>query len=139
MILSLQDLKQDILCTLADQKGFIIEFSQNYLGPQILWLQGGGILTKEDRLSFFIIIPRPKGRGVNLELIDSTLEPLSKGIIERPIGQGQFVRSSFECQVGDIIILEGGERLWIPRESNIEPRGVCLLTTLYQIYSIRNF
>ncbi|KAL6695132.1 hypothetical protein J3F84DRAFT_376183 [Trichoderma pleuroticola] len=112
---------QDFLYTLANQKGFTIESNQSYLEPQLLWLQSGGISTREDRLTFTVILPRP--RGVN----DETPEPLSKGFIERPIGQGQFVRSSFQCRVGDIIILEGGERIWVPREDNIEPCGVCLL------------
>ncbi|KAL7932165.1 hypothetical protein V8C35DRAFT_307545 [Trichoderma chlorosporum] len=127
---------QDSLRALADRNGFSIELNQDYLGPQIIWLQGGGILTKDDRLAFYVILPRPKSKDVNLEVLESTLvqEPLSKGRIYRPVDQGQFVQTAFQCQVGDIIILERGEKLWIPREGNIEHHGVCLLSTLFLIH-----
>ncbi|KAL7940741.1 hypothetical protein V8C42DRAFT_336647 [Trichoderma barbatum] len=136
---------QDILCTLADQKGLVIEFYRNYLRPQVIWLQGGAILSQEDRISSLIILPRPKSRDVDPVATDSAQvqEPLSRGLIERPIAEGQFVQSSFQCRVGDIIILEGGERLQVHTEANVEPRGVCFLTILFQVqrnhHLIRNF
>jgi hypothetical protein len=57
-------------------------------------------------------------------------EAPSQGVIDRPIAENQFVQTTFECQVGDIIILEGGERLR-SREGNVSPRDLCLLATVH--------
>ncbi|KAL7942205.1 hypothetical protein V8C42DRAFT_160966 [Trichoderma barbatum] len=126
---------RDFLCTWADEKGFTIEFDGNYSGPQAIWLQGGAITLREDRISVLIILRRPKSRGADPKAVESvpSQEPLSKGIIERPICHQQFVRSSFQCQVGDVIVLEGGERLRARPEVDVQ-RDVCLLATLYSIW-----
>jgi hypothetical protein len=58
-------------------------------------------------------------------------EPPSEGIIDRPIAENQFVQSTFRCQVGDIIILEGGERLRSREAGDVDPHDLCLLATLH--------
>ncbi|KAL6868030.1 hypothetical protein J3F83DRAFT_88710 [Trichoderma novae-zelandiae] len=121
---------RDALSKWADQKGLVIGFDQWHLGPQIMWLQGGSLSIKENRVSFFTFLPQPKSRGTG-EVTNSAAEqePRFEGIIERPIAQGQFVYSSVRCRVGDVIILEGQERLLLHKEGEAGPprRGICLL------------
>lgn len=95
-----------------------------------MWLQNSGLITEENEIYFCIIIPQPKSGNVNLEVEQ---EPVFKCSIKTPVAREQFVfiNSDFQCRVGDIIILEKGEGLWI--NANIEPRGICLLGTLYEI------
>lgn len=126
-------------------KGFNIIFSKAALKRGLLWLRGGAISAKEEQISIFVILSRPKSRGefaqsqepqsVASQEAMASQEPPSICVIERPISPGQFVSSSLRCQVGDVIILEGGERLWLrKRGGDIEPRrDICLLALLYQI------
>lgn len=116
----------------------------------ILWLRGGAISAKEEQISIFVVLPRPKSRAsgqdrfgesaqsqepqsvASQESVSSQESP-SVGVIERSIGPGQFVSSSFRCQVGDVIVLEGGGRLWLRKKGDIEPRDICLLALLYRV------
>ncbi|KAL7928118.1 hypothetical protein V8C35DRAFT_318870 [Trichoderma chlorosporum] len=123
---------QDFLNAFANQNNFTIEVGRLYLGPDIIWLRGGDILAKENHISFLTVLQRPKSKGAEVHQT-SVQEPPSSGIIERPIGEECYVHSSFRCQVGDVIILEGGERLRLRMEADIEPRSVCLLAILHQI------
>ncbi|KAL7917290.1 hypothetical protein ACQKWADRAFT_307141 [Trichoderma austrokoningii] len=147
---------QDILYKRVNEKGFNIIFNKDTLKRGILWFRGGAISAKEEQISIFIILPRPKSRGesaqsqepqsmANQEAVASqealasqeavaSQEPPSMCVIERPISPGQFVSSSLKCQVGDVIILEGGERLWLRKKGDVElRRDICLLALLYQI------
>lgn len=116
---------------MADEKDLNIEFEQRYAGPQIIWIREGGVSAKIGRISFFIVLHRPKHREVETEGYMPREEPPSEGIIDRPIAEDQFVQSTFTCQVGDIIILEGGERLRSREESDGNPHDLCLLATLH--------
>ncbi|KAL7928820.1 hypothetical protein V8C35DRAFT_222385 [Trichoderma chlorosporum] len=124
---------QNEISTFADRNGFTIDFGQLYLGPDIIWLQDGIWSAKESQTCFLIVLKRPKSKDV--EVVNSTAlqNPLSYGTIERPIGQGSYVQSTFQCQVGDVIILEGGERLRVRKEGHVETHSVCLLATLHQL------
>jgi hypothetical protein len=115
---------------LADEKDLNIEFEQRYAGPQIIWIREGGVSAKIGRISFFIVLHRPKHRQVEPEGY-MPQEPPSEGIIDRPIAENQFVQSTFKCQVGDIIILEGGERLRSREEGDVSHYDLCLLATLH--------
>ena len=87
--------------------------------------------AKIGRISFFTVLRRPKHRQVEPEGYMSQQEPPSEGVIDRPIAENQFVQSTFKCQVGDIIILEGGERLRSREERDVNPHDLCLLATLH--------
>lgn len=105
-------------------------------GPQILWVGVGAMLgtLQNDRLSFFTVLRRPLRRSspYYVDVNTPREESLFRGIIDRPIAENQFVQSTFECQVGDIIVLEGGERLRARAEGDVNSRGLCMLVTLYQ-------
>jgi hypothetical protein len=92
-----------------------------------MWLQSGSFRTKENQICFCMIIQRPKSKDAGIE----GQEPASRCTIKRPVAPEQFVSSNFQCQVGDIIILEKGEELWI--DDKIELRGICFVGTLYEI------
>ncbi|KAL7783404.1 hypothetical protein V8C37DRAFT_397291 [Trichoderma ceciliae] len=124
---------QTEISTFADKNGFIIDFGQLYLGPDIIWLQNGTWSVTENQTCFLIVLKRPESKGADVVYSTPVQEPPSYGIIERPIGHGPYVQSSFQCQVGDVIILEGGERLRIRKEGDVEPRSVCFLATLHQL------
>lgn len=93
-----------------------------------MWLQSGSFRTRENQICFCMIIQRPKSRDIGPE---EGQEPASKCSIKTPVAQEQFVNSNFQCRVGDIIILEKGEELWI--DDSIELHGICFLGTLYEI------
>lgn len=114
-------------------------------GPRIIWLQGDGVATREDRISISIIIQRPKARGnggsdeaaeVTRETSAARQEPTSKGVVRSPmVAAGPpFVESPFECQVGDVVILEGAEQLLVraQQEGDTGPRDICMVLVLYQ-------
>ena len=118
----------------AENRGFRIE---KIVGrPQIVWLKDDGVSAGKDRVSIFIVVPRPKprGNGGSDETPTALQEPPSKGVIKSPMGAAgpPFTHSLFECQVGDIIILEGGEQLLVrpQREGYTGPRDVCMLLVL---------
>jgi len=95
----------------AEGRGFRIERAI-YHGPQILWLQGGGLLARQDRIAILIVIRQPRLRD---EAAEVTTAPPSRGLVTSPIATAGplFVESPFECQVGDTIILEGGEKILV--------------------------
>lgn len=63
---------------------------------------------------------------------DSTHELASEGFVEREVTDGQKVGSSFKCQVGDLLILRGGEKLCVRGESAVQSRGMCAFVSVYQ-------
>lgn len=117
--------------------GSSIEFKQSCTSTSIIWLREGSITARESRISSFIVLQRPKSRsGGDIDIHDTPIwEPLYRGTIERPIGPGQYVRSSFGCRAGDIIILEAGERLSTREEPDLGPRNVCFLAIVHQVQS----
>lgn len=128
------DYKQTAINTWANERRLNVDLERRYSGPQILWMQGGGVLSKKDRLSFLVVLRRPKHRYVSHVEVASYLpeeEPHCEGIIERPVADSQFVQSTFRCEVGDIIVLEGEERLRCRKEGDADPRDLCMLTTLH--------
>lgn len=123
----------------ADEKGFRLK-GQRHHRPQIVWLQGGGLSTGHDLVSISMIIPRPKPRsphqGEQLAIANVNVterEEIScTGVIKSPIGGSLFVESRFACCVGDVILLEGGEKLLVslPVDSDIGARrDICILVT----------
>lgn len=121
--------KKEVLDTLANEKGFIInEQKQTLRGPQVVWLQNGEILAVEDRVCFAIVLQRPNNRIINREEEIKEAEAqewTTKCTIKRPIAPKQYVDSVVQCQVGDIIILEGDEELQL--DSSTQPHGICFL------------
>lgn len=93
-----------------------------------MWLQNGSFRTKEHQICFCMIIQRPKSKDASTE---EGQEPASKCSIRRPVAREQFVISNFQCEAGDIIILEKGEGLWV--DGSIDRHGVCFVGTLYEI------
>ena len=82
----------------------------------------------------FIFIPRPKSDGAEgLEGVSETTAKLSTGMIRIPICDRSYVESPFECQVGDIIILEEGEQMLVRRmiESHGNPKDFCVLCAVH--------
>ncbi|KAK3349521.1 hypothetical protein B0T25DRAFT_548335 [Lasiosphaeria hispida] len=120
------------LFTWASEKGFTIE--RNMLKCNILWLQGGVIECDPDRVVLLIFVRRPRRRddgGVIEDAQGTTAgitvseEPLSRGFLKSPTAE-----SSFECQVGDMIVLEEGEQISVRREASVKegtgPRDFCM-------------
>lgn len=108
----------------------MIDLENRFSGPQIIWIQSGGVLTKKDRLLFFVVLRRPI-RHAEATANKPREEPPSECIIERPIAENQFVESSFKCQVGDIVVLEGEERLRTREEGDIDHCDLCMIATLH--------
>ena len=134
-------MKRDALRKLADENGLVIEFDTESIASTILWLQGGGISTRRERVTLLTFIRRPIHRRNSPGPLDGELlpkEPPFKGVIKRPIAEGQWAESSFMCQLGDILILEGGESLltqMLKLESEQEQQGhrdLCMLTNLHR-------
>lgn len=122
--------KKSVLSRLAEDRGLMINLENRFSGPQIIWLQNGGVLNKKDRLSFFVLLQRP------ISYTEATAnkaweEPPSECIIERPIAADLFVESSFKFQVGDIVVLEGGERLRTRDQGEIDHCDLCMISTLH--------
>ncbi|KAF5693969.1 hypothetical protein FGLOB1_14305 [Fusarium globosum] len=125
----------------ARERNFNIE-RYPYLGPQILLLQSGDIQLSDDRVSVVIFIPRPKviqeKEGIAAAGEEVSTKPPSIGLqetsfrisVQSPIGGPVFAASPTEFEVGDIAILEGGERL--------SGRGddVCMLCALHRTNKI---
>jgi hypothetical protein len=121
--------KRDVLRNLADEKGFIIEF--NTEESFVLWLQGGGLSSQPDRITLFTFIRRPKGAATAIDEEQLDEEPLFEGIIARPIANGLWVQSSFACRLGEILILEGSEKVILPTD-DARYRDICMLTNLHR-------
>jgi hypothetical protein len=75
-----------------------------------------------------IVVPRPKrSDGVEKKDVEGTPgttaeeQPLSTGTIKSPIGSPILIDSPFECQVGDIIIIEEGEQILVKETTG--PQG----------------
>lgn len=113
-------------------------------GSRIVWLKGGGVRTQKDRISIIIIIRRPQpqttgGDGTAEVICETSVlrhEPTFKGVIKSPMGAvgSPLAESRFECQVGDVIILEGAEQLLVrpPVEGDTGPRDICMVLILHQ-------
>lgn len=125
------NLKQAVRQYFVDIRDSKIE---SFFDPTIIWIQGGAISTRNDRLSFFTVLRRPKHgsfEGIQMGMAQEELP--AEGIIDRPIAENQFVQSSFKCQVGDIIVLEGGERIRVRNDGGSYGRDFCVLATLNRI------
>lgn len=128
----------------AERRSFSID-SPILQGPQILSLQDGGMSVEDHTISICTVIPRPKRRESVFNNSDSarsnaasnsTLlreELPAKGAIRSPIAKSQFVTSLFECQVGDIVILEEGEIILVQdaEKGDTVGRDICMLTALH--------
>lgn len=115
------------MCKWAAERLFTIELDQRLIGPQVLWVQGkSGISAPEDGVFFFLVIRQPKSRDADPadESIPRQEHP-SKALIKSPVWDN-LVERRIQCQVGDIIVLEGGEAFMLCEEG-----GVCLVGTLY--------
>lgn len=108
----------------------MIDLENRFSGPQIIWLQSGGVFNKKNRLSVFVLLQRPI-RHTEAGADTAWEEPPSECIIERPIAENRFVESSFQFQVGDIIVLEGEERLRTRDQGEIEHCDLCMISTLH--------
>jgi hypothetical protein len=108
----------------------MINLENRFSGPSIIWIQSGGVFNKKDQLSFFVILRRPIRHG-EATASKAREEPPSECIIERPIAENHFVESSFKCQVGDIFVLEGGERLRTREGGDIDCCDLCMIATLH--------
>ena len=120
------------------EKGVRIEFDTEE--PALLWLRGGGVSARQERVSVFTFIRRPIHRagaaeeGPQLPSMGKvpTEEPPFYGKIDHPIANGMFVESSFTCRVGEVVILEGGERLRTRNHGDVQHRDLCMLTNLHR-------
>lgn len=133
----------------ARERGFSIEKSV-FLGPQILWLQTGDIRTQHDRVSIVIFIPRPKiakeeeENAVAAEEITTGTtpawlrEPPFRILIKSPISGPLLAESPVECEVGDVVILEGGEQLWVRADESaaLVPSDVCMICALHRTSTV---
>lgn len=122
--------KQSVLSRSAEDRGLMINPENRFSGPQIIWLQSGGVFNKKNRLSFFVLLQRPIRHG-EAGANKAWEEPPSECIIERPIADDRFVESSFQFQVGDIIVLEGEERLRTRDQGEIDHCDLCMISTLH--------
>ncbi|KPA38943.1 hypothetical protein FLAG1_08212 [Fusarium langsethiae] len=121
----------------AGERGFTIE-KPVFLGPQILLLQSGDVRIQHDRISIVIFIPIPKAIEENEEIVATDeamttktssarpLEPHYRISIQSLVTGPVFAESSVECEVGDVLVLEGGEQL------SLRGDDVCMLCTLHR-------
>lgn len=95
-------------------------------GRKSLDFKTGDSWLPKNRICFAIVIKRPKNKIFTLEEETQEAEAqesMSKCNIKRPIAPHQYVDSVVHCQVGDIIILEGDEELYI--NNSTQPHGIC--------------
>ncbi|KAH7363641.1 hypothetical protein B0T11DRAFT_95552 [Plectosphaerella cucumerina] len=127
---------REVLSEWAAQNGLCIDQEVTRQAFQVIWLQGGGISSKEDRVSLYITLPRPKERrsiSINeAASLEAEVEPVSQGFVQRTITDGQKVGSTFKCHVGDIFILRGGEQLHLLGVGTIKPRDICAFATTFR-------
>ncbi|KAG8664810.1 uncharacterized protein FPOAC1_013590 [Fusarium poae] len=121
----------------AGERGFTIE-KPVFLGSQILLLQSGDVRIQHDRISIVIFIPIPKAIEDNEEIVATDeatttktssarpLEPHYRISIQSLVTGPVFAESSVECEVGDVLVLEGGEQL------SLRGDDVCMLCTLHR-------
>ncbi|EGU88886.1 hypothetical protein IWW34DRAFT_793823 [Fusarium oxysporum f. sp. albedinis] len=129
-----------------------LDFTNSYYnklvlyGPQIFWLKdGGSIYVKENRLLICVVIPNLSEhqlaeedcgyRGPTAETsvvsqagasgVDLGALPRVRVSITSPVSHGFAGRSFPDLEIGDIIILEEGERLLVDAGS------ICLISTLH--------
>jgi len=118
--------KSDKVTGWVRSRGLLVE-KKVYLGPQILWLKAGSLPVVGNRIMVLIVVPRPEepepgtasgawepqGPEEGKAEPDTTLlgrRPTVK--IKSPYGGPLFAEPSIEWEVGDIIVLEGGEDLY---------------------------
>lgn len=131
---------ETFLSVWAQKRGFRIDHSV-YHGPQIVWLQSGGLSARVDRISIFVVLQAPKSGGSEVDCVTGAVDgeafaapqsPSPKVFIRSPIGGSLFVKSTLDCQVGDIVVLEGGETILMrPKEDATGGEGICMLSTLH--------
>jgi hypothetical protein len=102
-----------------------------------------------------IFIPRPKitkerqeTAGTDEEIITGTTttgttpaglqEPPFKVVIKSPVSGPVFAESPVECEVGDVVVLEGGEQLRVRADERAAsaPSDVCLLCALHRTSTV---
>lgn len=127
----------------ASGRGFRIE-PRISNGPTIMWLKRDHVNCRDGWIAIFIVVPRPTtGReGTTIESGEAITigespaapqEPPSSGLFKSPMtaSLSLLTVSRFNCQVGDIIILEGGEQLAVEDEGT-EPRDICMFCVMHR-------
>ena len=80
-------------------------------------------------VTILVVLPRPipghSGEGAE------EAEGKTMGVIGTPIAKGLFVKSLFECQVGDIIVLEENEQISV-REGT-QHRGISMFCLIHKV------
>ncbi|KAK3332662.1 hypothetical protein B0T19DRAFT_416221 [Cercophora scortea] len=131
-------LMRDPIFTWAKKRGYSIDVELQR-GPTVVWFKSGGMTCGNDMVVMLIVVPRPKRSGgveKDVEGIFGTTaaeqEVLSTGIIKSPVGGPIFVDSPFECQVGDMIILEEGEQILVKETTGPgNPKDFCVLCAVH--------
>jgi hypothetical protein len=102
-------------------------------------LQSGDVRIQQDRVSIVIFIPRPKAIEVNEEIMAADKATITKTTSAGPsyrisiqslVTGPVFAESSVECEVGDVLILEGGEQL------SLRGDDVCMLCALHRTNTV---
>jgi hypothetical protein len=92
--------------------------------------------VENENIVICVAIPRPKGIVAGTA---SVQDYYFEGEIKSPISPSQFVTSVFQLRIGDIIVIEGGEILFI-RDSVVKAteRSLSFLATQHRITSVDN-
>ncbi|KAK3371660.1 hypothetical protein B0T24DRAFT_629988 [Lasiosphaeria ovina] len=117
----------------SEDKEFCIEPTPCH-GPTLLWLQGGGVACPDDMVAILVFVHRPRPRSDRgaPEGISVPEESPLMGIIKSSIGGPIVIPSRFECQVGDIIILEAKEQLFVTE--CVGPRDICMFSVMHRTF-----
>jgi hypothetical protein len=95
----------------------------------ILWLQSGGLTCESENITILIVLPRPKSKHSGGIVEHATLGEL-KVEVGSPIGGPLFSSSVHKCHVGDIIVLEGDERLLVREGTGLH--GICMFCVMHR-------
>lgn len=138
-MISLTETKAGAICRWAQKKGVCIKHTTE---PRIICLQGGGVAAGRDRISVLIVLPKPRTTDQSAEASAekrSAHGPLFHGTMKSPaaVGGPHFVESRFDCQVGDIIILEAEEQILVDSEGrgDLRDHNISMLGILHHTCS----
>ncbi|KAK3690249.1 hypothetical protein B0T22DRAFT_441661 [Podospora appendiculata] len=132
-------LMRDPTFTWAEKRGYSIDVELQR-GPTVVWFKSGGMTCGNGMVVMLIVVPRPKRSGgveeKDVEGISGTTaaeqELLSTGMIKSPVGGPILIDSPFECQVGDMIILEEGEQILVKEITGPgNPKDFCVLCAVH--------